>query len=430
MLKLSQYPAKLLRINLSASVHGEEEKPGAALFFSISVPNEKLDELHTGLRHALFQPESGPQADMLGDDHLPALRVPGLGHVPFDQKYPGYHTAVSTEFNSVDVGMAKCQIDGFKLVPKVGGQCAVTFRVKVTPDPTIGELAMLINQEILLTLTPPTAEEQKAMSMEGETELEMMERESRENAERAGTVASALSQPGYHTADVVNALIEMGDYDKVADDLLDVVEAFDGIDLEDVYLWATARVAWNEDKNVNIPMKPACMTYVDELLEKAAAKATPKTRRANAASGFTLIELMIVVAIIAILAAVAIPAYQDYVIRTQVSEGLALSGGAKTAIEETYSHTGVFPPSNQSAGLASSGSIIGTYVSSVDASNGKITITYGGAASTNLRGNQVVLSAVDNQGSLSWTCGSIMPAKYLPTSCRDAQAVTSAAPSP
>ncbi|MEO7200362.1 MAG: prepilin-type N-terminal cleavage/methylation domain-containing protein, partial [Dokdonella sp.] len=66
--------------------------------------------------------------------------------------------------------------------------------------------------------------------------------------------------------------------------------------------------------------------------------------------GFTLIELMIVVAIIAILAAIAIPAYQDYLVRSQVSEGATLSDGAKTAVAEYYANHGKFPPSNISAG--------------------------------------------------------------------------------
>ena len=86
------------------------------------------------------------------------------------------------------------------------------------------------------------------------------------------------------------------------------------------------------------------------------------------AQGFTLIELMIVVAIIAILAAIALPAYQDYLIRSQVSEGAVLADGSKTAISEYYSNRGVFPTANASAGLAASNSIIGKYVTSVDSS--------------------------------------------------------------
>jgi type IV pilus assembly protein PilA len=138
--------------------------------------------------------------------------------------------------------------------------------------------------------------------------------------------------------------------------------------------------------------------------------------------GFTLIELMIVVAIIAILAAIAIPAYQDYLVRTQVSEGAVLTDGAKTAISEFYSNTGNFPSNNTSAGLATAGSIAGKYVSSVDVSQtkGQIQATFNGpSANTNIKGLLFTLSAIPNAGSIAWSCTkSTVAKKYLPTSCR------------
>src|SRR5210317_654063 len=110
-------------------------------------------------------------------------------------------------------------------------------------------------------------------------------------------------------------------------------------------------------------------------------------RRMKKQQGFTLIELMIVVAIIGILAAIAIPAYQDYTIRAQVSEGLNLASGAKAAVTEYFQDQGIAPADNATAGLEDADQITGKYVSLVTVANGVITVTYSNVAPQSANAN-------------------------------------------
>jgi type IV pilus assembly protein PilA len=163
----------------------------------------------------------------------------------------------------------------------------------------------------------------------------------------------------------------------------------------------------------------------------------------GSAKGFTLIELMIVVAIIAILAAIAISQYQDYVIRSQVAEASALADGVKTAVAEFYNGRGRFPSAgcangNTSVGLAMPASIVGSYVSQVSVAgdgcpaplgNGSVVALFSSdapqRASKTIDTASLIFSPVTHAGSISWRCkrflisGSVvLNDKWLPTSCR------------
>ena len=154
--------------------------------------------------------------------------------------------------------------------------------------------------------------------------------------------------------------------------------------------------------------------------------------------GFTLIELMIVVAIIGILAAIAIPAYQDYTIRAQVSEGLTLAAGAKTAVAEAFATTGVTPATRTAAGMtATATDTSGKYVTGVNVTNGVILVTYGNNANAAISTMTLGLTPyLSPDNSIAWKCGNAaapagtvvmtgatatagsLTAKYMPASCR------------
>ena len=138
----------------------------------------------------------------------------------------------------------------------------------------------------------------------------------------------------------------------------------------------------------------------------------------HAQQGFTLIELMIVVAIIGILAAIALPAYQDYTTRATVSEGLSLAAAARTSLAEHRMSTGDWPATNTEAGYDSPDTDV---VSGIQITTSLITITYKAIGNRVDAGDTVLLQASEAPGgAMEWTCtpGADMEPRFLPASCR------------
>lgn len=132
--------------------------------------------------------------------------------------------------------------------------------------------------------------------------------------------------------------------------------------------------------------------------------------------GFTLIELMITVAIVGILAVVALPAYQDYLVKSQVSEGLSLSGGAKVYITDFYTNKGRMPETSLEAGLPQN---VGAYIADLKIEDYVVKVTFNSNANANISGAVLVLSpTLSSSNNIMFDCTTSIPKKYIPTTCR------------
>ncbi|HGL9200714.1 TPA: pilin [Neisseria gonorrhoeae] len=159
--------------------------------------------------------------------------------------------------------------------------------------------------------------------------------------------------------------------------------------------------------------------------------------------GFTLIELMIVIAIVGILAAVALPAYQDYTARAQVSEAILLAEGQKSAVTEYYLNNGIWPENNGDAGVANPTDIKGKYVKQVEVKKGVVTAQMNPSGVNNeIKDKRLSLWGRRENGSVKWFCGQPVKrtannndtvaadkdkeidTKHLPSTCRDKSTAT------
>ena len=140
----------------------------------------------------------------------------------------------------------------------------------------------------------------------------------------------------------------------------------------------------------------------------ATVPATPGLTRLDRPTlqrGFTLIELMIVIAIIGILSALAIPAYQDYTIRAQVTEGLSLAADVQAGVAEYYANNGTWPTDVTSLGVAST-TVGSNYVQTIEVTDGLITITYGGQANSGIANQTLALQpGLSDNDDVLWACG-------------------------
>lgn len=142
-------------------------------------------------------------------------------------------------------------------------------------------------------------------------------------------------------------------------------------------------------------------------------------RRGGTSTIALVIVPFILVFVLGIVAAISIPAYNDYTVRAQVSEGLNISSPAKAAVTEYYLDTGELPNNNQAAGLSRPGDFSGMYVSGVVVDDGSIIISYGNQSHGIIDGKSLILTPEVESGNVNWICYSeSIPGKHLPAACR------------
>jgi len=193
MFTLDKKPCTLVHVNPRSEIHGEDRELAMDLKIAVIMSHRQLDEFHPRLRDALYTKDGGAQGNLLKDDPAVHPTFSKLEAIKWSEKFEGYKANVSTLYGSMDMDIISAIVDKFLFVPKDGGSVALTFRIRAQADgETIGALCEHIQQDILLSLTPPPATGETSKPREFNPQDDFVNDEAAQNAANAAAIAEAM----------------------------------------------------------------------------------------------------------------------------------------------------------------------------------------------------------------------------------------------